>query len=56
MVQMVQIEIYLRKKYCFFISTQHATREPGSPTTQEHGSTSRKPSFSLIHPVFEENT
>ena len=32
--------IYLRKKYCNFISTQHLTRE--------HGPTIRKFSFSLI--------
>ena len=36
----VQIKIYLQKKYCNFISTQHVTRE--------HGSTIRKLSFSLI--------
>ena len=53
-VQTVQIEIYLWKESCSFISTQHITREHDS-TTPEHGSTSRKVSFSFTHLVLEEN-
>ena len=43
MVYTVQIEIYLRKENCNFISTQDITRE--------HGSAIRKLSFSFTHPI-----
>ena len=46
-VWIVQIERYLRKKNCNFISRQHVWREQGS--------TSRKLLFSLIHLLVEEN-
>ena len=47
MIYTVQIEIYLRKENCNFISTQDITRE--------HGSAIRKLSFSFTHPTVEGN-
>ena len=46
-VYTVHIEKYLQKTNCNFVSTEGITRE--------HGSTSRKFLFSVIHPVAEEN-
>ena len=50
MVEIVQIEIYVRNENCNLIITSIFTK-----FTQELGSTSRTLLFSLIHPVAEEN-